>query len=123
MLSVCLSGGLLIYIVELVRRRKLREEYSILWLLGSLLILVLSVRQEWLVKFARFAGIAYSPSLLFLVGILFIMLILIHFSIAVSKLHQMNKRVAQQLSLLKLEIGAPDSDPGRSPRNAARSPD
>jgi hypothetical protein len=100
-LSICVSAGLLLYILEMVRRRKLREEYSILWLFGSALILVLSLKQDWLVVLAHSVGIAYPPSFLFLVGILFILLILIHFSIAISKLYQMNKKMAQELALLK----------------------
>jgi hypothetical protein len=101
LISICASAALFLYILEMVRRRKLREEYSILWLSGSLVILVLSVKQEWLILLAKEAGIAYPPSFLFLVGILFILLILIHFSIAISKLHHMNKKMAQEIALLK----------------------
>jgi len=100
-LSICASAALLLYTLEMVRRRKLREEYSILWLAGSVVILVLSLKQSWLVSIALAAGIAYPPSFLFLVGILFILLILIHFSIAISKLHMMNKKMAQEIALLK----------------------
>jgi hypothetical protein len=99
--SICASTALLLYILEMVRRRKLREEYSILWLAGSVVILVLSLKQGWLIGIAHAAGIAYPPSFLFLVGILFILLILIHFSIAISKLHQMNKKMAQEIALMK----------------------
>ena len=99
--SICASGALLLYILEMVRRRRLREEYSILWLFGSALILMLSLKQDWLVVLAHAAGIAYPPSFLFLVGILFILLILIHFSIAISKLHLMNKKMAQEIALMK----------------------
>ena len=99
--SICASTALLLYILEMVRRRRLREEYSILWLSGSLVILILSVKQEWLHRIAQAVGIAYPPSFLFLVGILFILLILIHFSIAISKLHQMNKKMAQEIALMK----------------------
>ena len=104
-LSICASSALFMYILEMVRRRKLREEYSILWLSGSLVILVLSVKQNWLDRISLAVGIAYPPSFLFLVGILFILLILIHFSITISKLHQMNKKMAQEIALLK--AGAP----------------
>jgi hypothetical protein len=99
--SICSSAGFLLYILEMVRRRKLREEYSILWLFGSTVILVLSLKQDWLIVLAHSAGIVYPPSFLFLVGILFILLILIHFSIAISKLHQMNKKMAQEIALMK----------------------
>lgn len=99
--SICASAALLLYILEMVRRRRLREEYSILWLAGSVVILVLSLKQDWLVGIAHAVGIAYPPSFLFLVGILFILLILIHFSIAISKLHHMNKKMAQEIALLR----------------------
>jgi Ca2+/Na+ antiporter len=89
-LSVLVSAALLLYILEMVRRRRLREEYSILWLAGGVIILV---------------GIYYPPSFLFLIGMLFILLILIHFSITISKLYQMNKKMAQEIAHLKQERG------------------
>jgi len=114
--SIGASAALLLYILEMVRRRKLREEYSILWLFGSAVILVLSVKQDWLVGIAHAVGIVYPPSFLFLVGILFILLILIHFSIAISKLHQMNKKMAQEIALMKEK--AMDGTSGDSPVGA-----
>ena len=100
-LAVGASMALLLYILEMVRRRKLREEYSILWLFGSVVILVLSIKKDWLEWASQAAGIFYPPSFLFLVGVLFVVLVLIHFSIAISRLHQMNKKMAQELALLK----------------------
>jgi hypothetical protein len=119
-LSILASASLLLYILEMVRRRSLREEYSILWLSGSLIILVLSLKQDWLILLSKAVGIAYPPSFLFLVGILFILLILIHFSIAISKLHQMNKKMAQEIALLRnakeeRPAGTIDTITGRSP--------
>jgi hypothetical protein len=101
-LAIGASAVLLFYILEMVRRRRLREEYAILWLFGSLVILMLSLKRSWLEGISRAVGIAYPPSFLFIVAIFFILLILIHFSITVSKLHQMNKRMAQEIALLKL---------------------
>jgi hypothetical protein len=100
-LAVGVSIVLLLYILEMVRRRMLRTEYSILWLFGSIIILILSVKKDWLEWASQAVGIFYPPSFLFLVGIFFILLILIHFSIAISKLHQMNKKMAQELALMK----------------------
>ncbi|HEY5997091.1 MAG TPA: DUF2304 domain-containing protein [Candidatus Deferrimicrobiaceae bacterium] len=95
----CLA--LVFYILEMVRRRKLREEYSILWLSGGIVMFVLVLRRDWLEIASQAVGIFYPPSFLFLVAIFFILLILIHFSITVSRLYQMNKRMAQELALLK----------------------
>ena len=103
-LAVAVSTVLLLYILEMVRRRKLRTEYSILWLFGSIVMLVLSVMPNWLERISQAVGIVYPPSFLFLIGIFFILLILIHFSIAVSKLHQMNKKMAQEMALMKNEL-------------------
>ncbi|MBP2682271.1 MAG: hypothetical protein H6Q79_310 [Deltaproteobacteria bacterium] len=100
-LSIVASAALLLYILEMVRRRKLREEYSILWLFGSVVILVLSLKKNWLDSLAHALGIVYPPSFLFLIAIFFILLILIHFSIAISKLHQMNKKMTQEIALMK----------------------
>jgi hypothetical protein len=100
-LSVVASVAFLLCILELVRRRKLREEYSILWLFGSIIVLVLSVKQDWLNGISSAVGIAYPPSLLFLVGMLFIVMILVHFSMVISKLMKMNKDIAQEIALMK----------------------
>jgi len=112
LISIGASVALFLYILEMVRRRKLREEYSILWLSGSLVILVLSVKQEWLGRISQAIGIAYPPSFLFLVGILFILLILIHFSIAISKLHNMNKKMAQEMALMENAVRKIEEKPG-----------
>lgn len=103
-LAIGASVALLLYILEMVRRRKLREEYSIFWLFGSVVILIFSFKKDWLEGASTAVGIFYPPSFLFLVGILFIVLILVHFSITISKLYQMNKKIAQELALLKAGV-------------------
>jgi hypothetical protein len=104
-LAVLASASLLLYILEMVRRRRLQEEYSILWLAGGVIMLILSVKKDWLEWVSDAVGIYYPPSFLFLISMFFILLILIHFSITISKLYQMNKRMAQELALLKQATG------------------
>ncbi len=110
-LAVAGSAVLFLYIFEMVRQRRLRTEYSILWLLGALVILVLSLKRDWLERVSHAVGIYYPPSFLFLAGIFFILLILIHFSITISKLYQMNKKMAQEIALLKHRPEATPSSP------------
>jgi hypothetical protein len=100
-LAIFASTILFLYILEMVRRRRLRTEYSILWLAGSIVMLLFSLNKEWLDYSSQAVGIFYPPSFLFLIGMFFILLILIHFSITISKLYQMNKNIAQELALLK----------------------
>lgn len=103
-LALGASVVLLLYIVEMVRKRKLGEEYSILWLAGGIVMVLFSVRKDWLQRASDIAGIYYPPSFLFLIGMLFILLILIHFSMAISALDRTNKRMAQEVALLKHRI-------------------
>jgi hypothetical protein len=116
-LSVIGSLAFFLCILELVRRRKLREEYSILWLSGSFVVLVLSAKQNWLERISGTVGIAYPPSFLFLVGMLFIVMILVHFSVTISKLKQMNKVIVQEIALLK----GGKTIPGGAPSETASS--
>jgi len=118
-LAVLASAILLLYILEMVRRRSLRTEYSILWLAGGIIMLVFSLNKGWLEWASNAAGIYYPPSFLFLIGMFFILLILIHFSITISKLYQMNKRMAQELALLKRATGEEHrKDPDQAPQAA-----
>lgn len=96
--------GTLAFVVELVRRRKLREEYSLLWLATAISLLVLAMSRPLLDTIASLIGIFYPPSALFLVAIVFMLLILLHFSTVLTRLTQENKEIAQQMALLRQEL-------------------
>src|SRR5512145_2034784 len=95
------SIGALVLILELVRRRKLREEYSLLWLATAVVLIVLSLSRPLLDVLANLVGIFYPPSALFLVAVVFILVILLHFSTVLTRLAQENKETAQQIALLR----------------------
>jgi hypothetical protein len=92
---------LLVFVVDFVRRGLLKEKYSVLWLTSALAILVLALRKHLLDTIAGYLGVDYAPSLLFLVAFLFIMLIILHFSVVISILHDKNKVLTQEITLLK----------------------
>ena len=98
------SIAALIFVLELVRQRRLREEYSLLWLATGLVLLVLSLSRPLLDTLATTIGIFYPPSALFVVALLFILAILMHFSIVITRLTQENKEIAQQVALLRHEL-------------------
>jgi hypothetical protein len=75
------SGSVFIVVVELIRRGRLKERYSLLWLCASALLLVLSLSREVLEYLSHAMGIYYPPSLLFLLAFLFLLLITLHFSL------------------------------------------
>jgi hypothetical protein len=117
-IAIAVSIGLFLYIFHLVRKKKIKEEYSLLWLFSSIVFIVFSVWRHGLEYFAKLVGIAYPPAALFLILMLAIFLILIEFSINISKLSEKNKILAQELALLRnkveaLEAGKPADNPVR----------
>jgi hypothetical protein len=110
---LAIIGSLLLigFIVELIRRKRLREEFSILWLAMGLVFLALSVFRGLLDSFSYAIGIGYPPAALFLILILGLMFILIHFSVAISELKGAQKKMAQELGLLKAAAEGRPKDP------------
>lgn len=95
----------LVVVLELVRRRRLREEYSLLWLATAIVMLVVGVWRDLLHSLADLVNIEYPPNLLFLLAALFLLFIQLYFSTVITKLTQENKEIAQQLALLRYEVG------------------
>ncbi len=104
LLAVVASGLLLFIVVELVRRGRLKEKYSLLWLLSGGILLVFSSSRDILEYVSHLLGIFYPPSLLFLVAFLFLLLITLHFSVVISGLSEKNKQLAQEVALLRQQI-------------------
>lgn len=90
--------------VELVRKRRLREEYSVLWLLTSGVMFVLVLNYDWLVSLTELIGAALPTTTLFLGAILFLMLIALQFSLKLSDLSEKIKNLAQENALLRAEL-------------------
>jgi hypothetical protein len=105
-LAITGSGILLILVIELIRRGRLKERYSLLWLLAGLVLLLLSSSRNALEYVSRLVGIFYPPSLLFLIAFLFLLLITMHFSVVISGLTEKSKKMAQELALLRQELQA-----------------
>ena len=103
-ISVLGSILAILFIVELIRRRKIKEEYSLLWLFLGFSFLIMSLSQSLINKFAKMIGIAYSPAALLLFLILGCFAILIHYSAVITKLTQKNKDLVQEMSILKFEF-------------------
>ncbi len=95
------SLALLFVVFELVRRKRLMERYALLWLLSAIVLLALATWSELLETVAKAIGVIYPPNALFLVAFGFVMVLLLHFSIAVSKLAEQSKVLAQRLALLE----------------------
>jgi hypothetical protein len=102
--SIAATGLLLLVILELVRRRRLLERYALLWLFSALVLIGLGLWRGLLEVVAEAIGIRYPPSALFVIAFGFILVLLLHFSIAVSRLADQSKVLAQRLALLEERI-------------------
>ena len=98
---------LLVVVFELIRSRRLRERYALLWLLTGLVLLALSLWRGGLNTIAGWFGVTgYPPAVLFAVGSLFVILVLLHYSTVISRLSDQNTILAQRLALLEGQIEA-----------------
>jgi len=86
---------------ELIRRRRLKERYALLWLAAGITLLVLALWKGLLTKLAHAAGISSMPLALFSVAFLFVVAMLVHFSMTISRLSDQNTLLAQRLALLR----------------------
>lgn len=102
--AILSSVSLLFIVIELVRRKRLKEEYSLLWLLTTFALFILAFWRGLLDVLAKLLGIFYPPTALFVVGFGFMLLILLHFSTVISKLSTENKVLTQRLGVLSWRV-------------------
>src|SRR6187397_2168857 len=103
---------LLLVVFELIRSRRLRERYAILWLVTGVVLLVLSAWRGGLNTIAGWVGVTtYPPAVLFAVATLFILVVLLHYSTVISRLSDQNSILAQRLALLEERVRAKGDPP------------
>lgn len=98
------SVFIIIFILFLIRNKRLKVEYSLLWLFFSFAFLGLSIWKSLLDQFADFVGIAYAPAALFLILIMILFIMMIEFSLIISKQSEWIKQSAQDIGILKYEV-------------------
>jgi hypothetical protein len=118
--AILAAAGLIVVLLELVRRRRLLERYALLWLFSALVLLGLAVWRGLLEDVASVIGVAYPPNALFLIAFGFVLALLLHFSLAVSRLSDQSKVLAQRLALLEERLGRVSSRAPESESDAER---
>jgi len=109
--GVVASLALLVVVLELIRSRRLRERYALLWLATGVVLTVLSAWRDGLNTIAGWVGIrSYPPAVLFAVGIVFILAVLLHYSTVISRLSDQNVVLAQRLALLEERLARARDD-------------
>jgi hypothetical protein len=102
--AILASSMLVVLVFELLRRRRLIERYALLWLFSSLVLLGLSVWTGLLEVISDAVGIVYPPNALFMIAFAFVLVLLLHFSIAISRLSNETKVLAQEVARLDREV-------------------
>jgi hypothetical protein len=127
-LKVSIAGAvasvlLILVVLELIRSRRLRERYALLWLATGVVLLVLSLWRGGLNTIAGWFGVTgYPPAVLFAVGVLFILLVLLHYSTVISKLADQNVILAQRLALLEERLNAAEAEAAPTSASGAAAP-
>jgi hypothetical protein len=99
------SAGMLGVVFELIRRRRLRERYALIWVMTAIVLLVLALWRHSLSTLAGWIGVkTYPPSVFFAAILLFVLALLLQFSIVLSRLTDQNTTLAQKLALLETEM-------------------
>ena len=114
-LSIVGAAGLLLLVLELVRRRALLERYALLWLFSALGLLVFAIWRDGLVVLADAVGIASPPNALFTLAFGAILVLLLHFSVAVSRMADRSKLLTQRVALMDEQLRRLRERSGASP--------
>ena len=104
-IAIVTSILFLLYIVRLIIKGKLREEYSIVWIVCTIILIVFSFWRDGLAVVSELVGVYSPPNLVFIAAIFAVFIYLLHLSVVISKLQSQNKQLAQDIALLKEKIG------------------
>jgi hypothetical protein len=110
------SVALLGVVIELIRARKLRERYALLWLATAGVILVFAVWRSGLHQLSGALGIAYPPNALFALAMLFVIVLLLHYSTVISKLSDRSTTLTQRLALMEERLRELEGQPKPTPQ-------
>lgn len=104
LLALVVGALLMAFVVGAMRRSSLNARYAILWIGAGAVLLILSVYRPLLDFIARAVGVSYPPSLLFLVAFVFLLFIVLHYSLVLSSHRDSIRRLAQSVALLRREL-------------------
>ncbi|MCK9247463.1 MAG: DUF2304 family protein [Solirubrobacteraceae bacterium] len=114
-IAIIVSLGLFLSVIELVRRRRLMERYALLWLTATVALTGLSIWSGLLDRISSAIGVRYGTSTLFAVAFGFLTLMVLHFTLVISRLVEQNKILAQKMALLQGRLDRLESDPAVAP--------
>ena len=108
--SLLFSLFIFYFIFSLVKKRRMKEEYSLLWFAMSLFLLYMSIDRHAIDRLGQLVGVAYPPSVLMLMTTGFTFLMLVHLSVVITRLSEQNNELIQEMGLARLEDGPKQAD-------------
>jgi hypothetical protein len=102
--AVVLGVAVLLFVINLVRTKKLKEEFALLWLLTGVVLVLTPLLIDYLDMVAYALGIEYPPALIFVLAIISLLLILFQFSMRLSRFSDQVKVLTQELALLRVRL-------------------
>lgn len=105
----------ILFILHLVRQRKLQGKYALLWVGVGLLLGVFAIVPDVLVPIADWVGVAYEPAVFFMVAIAFLFLMVVHFSFELSRSEERTRVLAEEVALLRARMDRTDPPADRTP--------
>jgi hypothetical protein len=102
--AIVLAVVWLIMAFDLTRKGRLREDYALLWLGGGLVMLIMFLWPGSIRLLARLTGVIYPPSAIFILALITVTLLLLHFSVIVSTLTARLIHLAQRVALLEMRL-------------------
>lgn len=111
-IAITISLLFLLYISRLIIRGRLREEYAIVWIIATVVLLIFSFWRNGLERLSDIFGVYEAPNLVFTGAIFTILVYLLHLSVTNSKLQHSNKRLAQEIALMKERMERKEREAG-----------
>jgi hypothetical protein len=103
-LIIVLAAAVIAFIIHLVRSRRLRAKYSVLWLTIGVGLAVLAIFPDLLVELSDLFGISYAPATFMLLALSFLLVLVLHFSWELSRLEDRTRALAEEYALLRGEL-------------------
>lgn len=113
---------LIAFVIEAIRRGRLKERYALLWLGSASAMVFVAAGRSLLDRVARALGVHYGPSLFFLLALLFLLAILLHFSLVISEYSERTRRLTQSLALLAQDVERLQRETGGTPEEPCAEP-
>jgi hypothetical protein len=120
--AIITSIATFLVVMELIRRRRLREEYAFLWVLTTVGMMVLATWYGLIERITQLIGAVAVTTTLFIFALMFLLLISVHFTTVISRLTVQVRRLTQELAILQASRQAPGPEPTGASPGAVREP-